>query len=29
MLTLVWDNTYSLITSRDVNLRIGVKRKIE
>ena len=29
MLTLVWDNTYSLITSREVNLRIGVKRKME
>ncbi|KNB42379.1 hypothetical protein JH06_4911 [Blastocystis sp. subtype 4] len=25
VLTLVWDNTYSLITSREVNLRIGVK----
>ena len=29
MLTLVWDNTYSLITSREVNLRIGVKRRME
>ena len=24
--TLVWDNTYSLITSREVVLRVAVKR---
>ena len=29
VLTLVWDNTYSLITSREVNLRIAVKRRFE
>ena len=27
VLTLVWDNTYSLLTSREVTLRIGVKRR--
>lgn len=26
VLTLVWDNTYSILTSREVTLRIGVKR---
>ena len=26
VLTLVWDNTYSLITSREVVLRVAVKR---
>ena len=28
VLTLIWDNTYSLLSSRDVSLRIAVKRKI-
>ena len=28
VLTLIWDNTYSLLSSRDISLRIAVKRKI-
>ena len=27
VLYLVWDNTYSLITSRTIHLRIAVKRR--
>ena len=28
VLTLIWDNTYSLLSSRDVSLRIAVKRRM-
>ena len=28
VLTLIWDNTCSLLSSRDISLRIAVKRKI-
>ena len=27
VLTLVWDNTYSILTSREVVLRVAVKRR--